>query len=166
VGKLLAELMAGGADDGCLVLLVAVDAGFHGVVDFLGQHGAFVHGAMAAGAIDFRVDMGGVAEKDVVGEAVDALRGELRVIGEAGVTGAAGGGLGEAGAFGFGGAGVAEGAVQLEGGMNFVAERGGGAGGPGGQGSDEETKASELMSYLLPPPAAMTTNCFFVLFPI
>ncbi len=51
---------------------MTVYAGFHGVVDFLGEDVALVDGAVTAGAIDFGGEVESVAEEDVVGEAVDA----------------------------------------------------------------------------------------------
>ena len=72
LAQLLSQFVAGRADYGGFVLPMAVDAGFHGVVDFLCENVALVDGAVTVGAIDFRGAVAGVAEEDVVGEAVDA----------------------------------------------------------------------------------------------
>jgi len=128
--------VAGGADHGGFALLVAVDTGFHAVVHFLGEFGSLVDRAVAAGAFHGSIDVAGVTKKDVVGETIDALRGELGVLGMIGVAGAASGGLGETGALGFGGSGVAAGATELERSVRLMGEDRGGSCRPGGYGSE------------------------------
>ena len=68
----MSQFVTSGADYGGFVLPMTVYAGFHGVVDFLGEDVALVDGAVTAGAIDFGGEVESVAEEDVVGEAVDA----------------------------------------------------------------------------------------------
>ena len=101
---------------------MAIDAGFHAVVHFLGQFGAFLDRAVAARAFHGRVDVAGVAEKDVVGQAIDALGREFSLFRIAGVAGPAGGGLGKSGSLGLCGSGMAVGAAQLERGVRLMRE--------------------------------------------
>jgi len=169
--------MAGVADEGGVVFLVAIDAGLHCDIAETLERLHCGDGSVAGGASDLGGMVAGVREDDEVTVLVEA---GLR-IGPAGCR-PGGNGLHGRGDGGFGGvafvargcsgpasplfgfrtgvtldAGTAQDAVLL------VAERDwiGGEGGEA-QGSEKATNSSEYLElYLLPPPTAMTTNCFF-----
>ena len=142
---------------------MAVDAGDHGGgAEGLFDAGCFVYDAVAFGAFDGCVF--DVAEEDHVPHTVNALYRELadRVVRMAGL---ADGGCRESGTVAGLRRCMAVVASEFERGVLLVVEGGflTRNGGERGYGSEKATNSSEnVRLYLLPPPAAITTNCLRV----
>lgn len=157
--------MAGGAPGTGVIQLVAAYTPLHfdgllQLYDFL-----FRDRPVAGITLDLALGMRAMAEKDEVRQLVDPLERNLPLP-HVGVAGAALCCCGKSGAIPLLGVLVARDALQLESCVLFMIERFVGSNScKGDQGSAKATSESEYLSlYLLPPPAAITTYCFFVFF--